>query len=230
MTPLGPPEIHSDHGPETAYALLARPSWRGRMHAWAFFVALPACVALVAVAGHASARTAASIYGATVLGVFGTSAAYHRLATSVRARRIMRRLDHAMIYLLIAGTYTPVCLVALPRSWGIPVLAVVGTGAIVGFALKLLVFERMKWLAYSLYPILGWAALVAMPVLATRVSGLTFGLIVAGGVFYSAGLPVLISRRPDPWPTVFGYHEVWHAFTVIAGVCHFAAVGMIVTA
>jgi hemolysin III len=217
MTSLGIPEI-------------ARPSWRGRIHTWAFFASLPACIALVVVARHASARTAAAIYGATLLGVFGTSAAYHRLAVSPKARRVMRRLDHAMIYLLIAGTYTPVCLVALPRSWGIPVLAVVGTGAVVGFTLKLTVFDRMKWLAYALYPILGWAAAIALPVLATHVSGLTFGLIVAGGLLYSAGLPILLAHRPDPWPSVFGYHEIWHAFTVAAGACHFAAVGMIVRA
>ena len=213
---------------EIEYAQLPRPTWRGRMHAWAFFLAVPCVVVLILMANHASARTAAAIYGASVLGVFGTSAAYHRLAHSIRARRIMRRLDHAMIYLLIAGTYTPLCLLALPRSWGIPILVIVGGGAVAGFVLKLTAFDRMRWMSYALYPILGWAAIIAMPVLATHVSATVFGLIVAGGVCYTAGLPVLMRHSPDPWPGVFGYHEIWHTFVVLAGGLHFAAVGLII--
>jgi hemolysin III len=208
--------------------LPARPAWRGRLHSWTFFLAIPGGIALILSADRAAARTAASIYAASVLIVFGTSAAYHRIARSTRARRIMRRLDHAMIFVLIAGTYTPVCLLALPAAWGIPVLATVATGAVAGVTLKLAAFDRLKWLAYALYPILGWAAVVAIPVLATRVSVVVLSLIVLGGVVYSAGLPVLLRHRPDPWPTTFGYHEVWHACTVVAGGCHFAAVGLLV--
>lgn len=213
---------------EERAALAFRPTWRGRLHAYTFFAAIPAGVLLILDADHAAARATASIYAATVLALFGTSAAYHRLARSVRARRVMRRLDHAMIYLLIAGTYTPICLVALPLAWGIPVLSVVWTGALIGFVLKLTAFNHMKWLGYALYPILGWAAVVAMPVMATHMSGTELALIIAGGVVYSFGLPVLLTRRPDPWPRTFGYHEVWHTCTVVAGACHFAAIGLLV--
>ncbi len=213
---------------EELAALAFRPTWRGRLHAYTFLAAIPASVALILDADHVAGRVTAAIYAATVLALFGTSAAYHRIASSVRARRVMRRLDHAMIYLLIAGTYTPICLVALPLPWGIPVLAVVWTGAITGFVLKLAAFNQMKWLGYALYPILGWAAVVAMPVMATHMTGVELALIVAGGVVYSFGLPVLMTRRPDPWPQTFGYHEVWHACTVIAGACHFVAIGLLV--
>lgn len=213
---------------EHAHAMAARPTWRGRLHSYTFFVAIPAGIVLIAISDHAAARATASVYAATVLALFGTSAAYHRLARSVKARRIMRRLDHAMIYLLIAGTYTPICFLALPRSWGIPVISVVGAVALLGFVLKLAAFGRMRWLTYSLYPILGWAAVAAMPVMASHLSAVELALIIGGGVIYSAGLPVLITRRPDPWPRTFGYHEVWHACTVVAGVCHFAAIVLLV--
>lgn len=206
-----------------------RPVWRGRMHSWAFFVSIPAGAALVAVANGAVARTAAAIYVATLLLAFGTSAAYHRLAHSVAARRIMQRLDHSMIYLLITGTYVPLCLVALPRSWGIPLLIVVGVGALTGIALKILAFGRVTWLGNSLYPLLGWGAVIASPALIRHLTPLELALVAGGGLAYTIGIPVLAIRRPDPWPRTFGYHEVWHTFTIIAAVLHFAAVAAVVS-
>jgi hemolysin III len=115
-------------------AVEIRPTWRGRMHTWWFALAVPAGALLILASEQASARVAASIYAATLLLVFGTSASYHRLARSPRSRRVMQRLDHSMIYLLIAGTYTPMCLVALPYSWGIPILASIGACAVVGWS------------------------------------------------------------------------------------------------
>jgi hemolysin III len=205
-----------------------RPSWRGVLHAWAFFLAIPAGVLLIVFAGGAAARAAASVYTATLLAVFGTSAAYHRLAHSYRARRIMQRLDHSMIYLLIAGTYVPICLVALPTGWGVPLLSVVGAFGLVGMIIKLAAIQRLQWLGYALYPIMGWAAVAAAPALGSSLSGAQLALIVAGGIAYSVGFPVLLLRRPDPWPRVFGYHEVWHGFTVVAAVLHFGAVALVV--
>ena len=207
-----------------AHHLLDRPVWRGRMHTWAFAAAIPAGIALIATSGPAAARVAASIYAASLLLLFGTSASYHRLAKSPRARQIMQRLDHSMIYVLIAGTYVPICLVVLPPAWGIPMLVVVGLCAVTGMVLKLAWFGRVNWLSYSLYPIMGWAAVIVSPVLITHLTGLQLGLIVAGGLAYTIGFPVLLAKRPDPWPTVFGYHEVWHLLTVVAAVLHFAAV------
>lgn len=208
----------------TPYLALPRPAWRGKLHAWAFFLAIPAGIALILIADGAAATAGASIYAATLLALFGTSAAYHRLAHSPRARQFMQRLDHAMIYLLIAGTYVPLCLVALPRSWGIPILAVVGAMALIGVVMKLTAFHRIQWVSYSLYPVMGWTAVVAAPALVQHLTGAQLALILAGGLAYTAGFPVLLVRRPDPWPTTFGYHEVWHLCVVVAAGLHFAAI------
>ena len=208
----------------TSLHTLARPVWRGKMHSWTFFASIPAGIALIVLAQGAAATVGAAIYSATLLLLFGTSAAYHRLAQSERARSIMQRLDHSMIYLLIAGTYVPLCLVAMPRSWGIPMLAIIGTLAAIGVVLKLAFFHGARYVSHSLYVVMGWVAIVAVPVLIDSLTTVQFALIVAGGVAYTIGMPVLLTRRPNPWPTTFGYHEVWHLLTVIAAGLHFAAV------
>ena len=212
----------------TPYLALPRPHWRGKLHLWAFFAAIPAGIALIVLAEGSAATIGASIYSATLLLLFGTSAAYHRLAQSQRARTIMQRLDHSMIYLLIAGTYVPLCLVALPPEWGIPILAIVGGLALLGMVLKLAWFHGARIVSYSLYIVMGWVAVIAAPVLIHSLTSLQLGLILGGGIAYTIGFPVLLKRRPDPWPTVFGYHEVWHLLTVVAAVLHFAAVSDVV--
>ncbi len=199
------------------------------MHAAAFVISIPASVLLILLADGASGKTSASIYGATLMIMFGTSAAYHRLARSEAARRRMQRLDHVGIYLLIAGTYVPMAVVVLPRAWGIPLLAIVGGGAVFGAIMKLAAFHRLTWLTHALYPIMGWAAVAAAPVLIDRLSPFQLGLVVAGGIVYSIGIPVLYLRRPDPWPHTFGYHEVWHGFVTVAAGLHFVAIATIVT-
>lgn len=223
--PLPPPV------PGTAVAgrLVPRPTWRGRLHTWAFLLAVPATVALLAQADHAVARAAAAVYAGTLMAVFGTSAAYHRLARSPRARAVMQRLDHSMIYLLIAGTYTPVCLLALPLVWGIPLLSVVTAGAVAGVVLKLSGVERFRVAGSALYIVMGWCAVVALPVIVAHVSVATLAFMLAGGVAYTVGAVIFGRRRPDPRPLVFGYHEVWHACTVVAGVLHFGMVWSIAT-
>ena len=204
--------------------LSERPTWRGRMHAWAFAAALPAGVLLIIYANGAAARTAAAIYASTLVLVFGTSAAYHRLARTEQTRRVLQRLDHSMIYLLIAGTYVPVCIVALPKAWGISMLSVVGAMAALGITIKLGGIRRLYWLGYALYPLMGWALVVTAPVLVDSLTGTELALIVSGGIAYTVGFPVLLVKRPNPWPTTVGYHEVWHGFTVVAAGLHFAAV------
>jgi hemolysin III len=206
-----------------------RPTWRGLFHTWAFWAAIPAGVLLIVFADRPATRTASAIYAATLLLVFGTSAAYHRLARTYRQRMIMQRLDHSMIYLLIAGTYVPICLIALPKAWGITVLCVVGAMAVTGVLLKVLAFTRTTWLSYALYPIMGWTVIVAAPVMVDHLTPVQLALIAAGGVSYTVGIPVLLLRRPDPWPAVFGYHEIWHGFTVLAAALHFGAVALLVT-
>ncbi len=206
---------------------LPRPSWRGRVHSWAFFASIPAALALVMFADGVKTRVAVLIYGISLMAVFGVSAAYHRLAHSEAAQRRMQRLDHSTIYVMIAGTYTPVCLVALPPAWGISALSVVWACAIGGIALKLMGSERwMRW-SNGFYPLLGWAALVLTPVLVRSLTAPELWLLVFGGALYSVGAVVFLRRRPDPLPQVFGYHEIWHAFTVAAGVAHFAMVTLV---
>jgi len=201
----------------------AVPRLRGRLHQVAFFVSIPAGVALVALARGAVARTAAIIYAASLTGMFAASAAFHRIPWRETARKWMGRLDHAMIYLLIAGTYTPFSLLVLKGSWAIVILAVVWTGALVGVALKLST-PRLSGLASALYIILGWTALAALPVLVTKLSPIGLVLLFAGGVLYTGGALILRRNRPDPNPEVFGYHEVWHAMVAAAAACHYGLV------
>lgn len=205
-----------------------RPTWRGVLHTWAFVAAIPAGILLIVFADSAVTRTAAAIYVGSLLAVFGTSASYHRLAHTPRARAIMQRLDHSMIYLLIAGSYVPICIVALPPRWGIPLLAVVGGLGLFGMVIKLAHIRPLQYVGSALYPIMGWVAVVATPALRDNLTSLQIWLIVGGGAAYTIGFPVLLFRRPDPWPKVFGYHEVWHGFTVLAAGLHFGAFALLV--
>jgi hemolysin III len=198
------------------------------MHTVAFFAAIPAGIVLIIGAKSTSATVGAAIYMAGLLLGFGTSAGYHRLAKSARAQEIMQRLDHSMIFVLIAGTYTPICLLAMPTAWGIPILCVAWAGAALGIVLKQFAFDRLKLLEYSLYPILGWIVVIAMPVLWNRLTTAELVLLMAGGLLYTVGIPVLVKERPDPWPRTFGYHEIWHSFTIAAGVCHFLTIELLV--
>jgi hemolysin III len=198
------------------------------MHTVAFFAAIPAGIVLIIGAKSTSATVGAAIYMAGLLLGFGTSAGYHRLAKSARAQEIMQRLDHSMIFVLIAGTYTPICLLAMPTAWGIPILCVAWAGAALGIVLKQFAFDRLKLLEYSLYPILGWIVVIAMPVLWNRLTTAELVLLMAGGLLYTVGIPVLVKERPDPWPRTFGYHEIWHSFTIAAGVCHFLTIEFLV--
>jgi hemolysin III len=192
-----------------------------------FFVSIPAGIAVVAAAGTASARVGAVVYALSLTGLFGTSFAYHRLAQSPAARLWLRRLDHSMIFVLIAGSYTPVCLLALDGAWRVVALSVVWAGALVGVGLKLFRLDAMR-LGNSLYIVLGWSVLVIIPQLARR--PLTLGLLAAGGLLYTLGAVVLSRRRPDPIPRVFGYHEVGHSLVVAAGACHYAMILLLVRA
>ncbi len=210
-------------------ALLERPLMRGWLHTATFIVAIPAVVLLLLSTDHAAARVAASLYGASLLLVFGTSAAYHRLAHSPKARVVMGRLDRSMIYLLIVGTNIPLCLVALPPAWGIPLLATMGALAAFGIVLTSTNVAWGRKIASALYLVLGWSVLVASPALIDHLDGRELTLVIVGGLLYTIGFPVLALNRPDPWPRTFGYHEIWHVFTVLAAASHFLAVASIVS-
>lgn len=178
---------------------------------------------MIAVAGDAVARVGAAIYALSHMGLYGVSAAYHRLAHSPRRRQIMRRLDHSMIFVMIAGTSTPISLVVLEGGSRIVGLAVMWGGALVGVTVKL-VRQLDHALGSALYIILGWATLLAVPQLVGTLGASGIGLLVGGGVLYTVGAVILLRRRPDPVPTVFGYHEVWHTLVVGAGVCHYVMI------
>jgi hemolysin III len=219
-------------GSRAAFEELAQPKpmLRGFIHQVAFFAAIPAAILLLAVARPVAARIAAAIYGLSLVALFGTSAAYHRLEWSARARARMRQLDHSMIFILIAGTYTPFALLVLRAPWSAVVLGLVGGGAVAGILIQVFAFQRLRIVTSTLYIVLGWAILLAAPqiVRGLRISALV--PLVAGGVLYTAGAIVLAARRPDPSPRVFGYHEVFHLATVVAAMCHYAAVLLVVLA
>ncbi|MDQ3462416.1 MAG: hemolysin III family protein [Actinomycetota bacterium] len=204
-----------------------RPRMRGRLHQIVFFLSIPAGVVVVAAAGTTTARLGALVYACSLTAMFATSAAYHRLAQSVRARLWMRRADHAMIFVLIAGSYTPVCLLVLEGAWRAVALSVVWAGALVGVGFKLFLLHAMRF-GNALYLVLGWSVLALVPQLVER--PVSLGLLAAGGVLYTSGTVVLTRRRPDPVPEVFGYHEVWHSLVVAAAACHYAMILLLVAA
>jgi hemolysin III len=208
----------------------AKPRMRGRLHEVAFFVSIPAGVALVALADTGKARFSAAVFAVGLAGVFGASAAYHCVAWSAPALRRMKRLDHSMIFILIAGTYTPLCLLALKGVWSVVMLATVWAGAITGIVLKQVNVDGMRRLSGFLYIALGWVSIVVLPQLFRNMSLTGSVLVVAGGLLYTLGAIVFAMKRPDPNPAIFGYHEIWHAFTAGAGLCHYAAVLLLILA
>ena len=203
---------------------------RGRLHEIAFFVSVPLGIALIVLANTGKARFAAVVFATGLAGVFGASAAYHRVAWSDPARRRMKRLDHSMIFVLIAGTYTPLCLLALSGVWSVVMLATVWAGAITGIVLKQVNIDGLRRVSGFLYITLGWVSIVTLPQLFHTLSAAAFTLVVVGGLLYTLGAIVFAVKRPDPNPAVFGYHEIWHAFTAGAGLCHYSAVLLLVLA
>jgi hemolysin III len=204
------------------------PAWRGLVHQGAFFVAIPAGVALVAVARGASARAGALVYALSLIGMFGTSAAYHRLARSERSRGWLKRIDHSMIFILIAGTATPVALLGLRRPWSLVLMVVVWTGAAAGVALKMLRIGRFDVLTGALYIALGWVAVLLVPQLIVGLNIASLTLVIVGGLLYTLGAVILLRGRPNPAPATFGYHEIWHSMVAAASACHYTAVLLIV--
>jgi hemolysin III len=204
-----------------------RPKLRGTLHAAAFVASLVIGTLFVAAAPDHRALAAAAFAGSATL-MLGTSALYHRVHWGHRARLWMRRADHAGIFLLIAGTYTPVGLISLHGAWRTVILSVVWSGAAAAALSKLCWVRAPKWLSVALAIGLGWAGVAAMPELAAREGIAPVVLLAAGGLAYTAGGLVYGLRRPDPAPRVFGYHELFHAFTLVALACQYVAVAFFV--
>jgi len=197
---------------------------RGWLHAYAFFVAAVAGTVLVTLAATVSTKPGAAvstaIYSVTVCALFGTSALYHRRVWTPRAYQFMRRLDHSMIFVFIAGTYTPFSVLLLSRTEAMVILAVVWGGALLGVGMKMISPNAPRWLSAPLYLALGWVAIVVLPDMLTHGGLIAFVLLLAGGAFYSGGAVCYALRRPNPWPGVFGHHELFHACTLVAALCH----------
>jgi hemolysin III len=197
-------------------------------HQYAFFASVACGVTLILAASGGRSTTAAAIYAGAVSALFGTSALYHRVTWRPGPRRWMRRLDHSMIFVLIAGTYTPVALLALHGALGRAVLIVVWAGAAAGVVLKLVWIDAPKWLFAATYVALGWVSLVCVGQLPATIGWLGLAGLAAGGVLYTIGAVIYASGRPDPLPATFGYHEVFHALVIAAAALHYAVIAFLV--
>lgn len=206
-----------------------KPKLRGVSHEWAFFISLGFGAALILAAKTPKATLAVAVYAVSLSALFGTSALYHRVNwRRPHVRRWMRRLDHSMIFFLIAGTYTPFALLVLDGPLADAILAVVWVGAVIGAIIEIVWIEHPKWVAALVYVSLGWVAVVAFPGLWDQIGVGGTLLVAAGGLLYTVGAVVYATQRPNPNPKVFGYHEVFHLFVIAAAATHFAAIAFFV--
>jgi hemolysin III len=202
-----------------------KPSMRGVLHQWAFAASLAAGVSLVLDAGSARTRIAVAIYALSVAALFGTSALYHRIAwRTLGARRWMRRFDHTMIFVLIAGSYTPFGVLVLHGTLGLIILIIAWSAALAGAVFKLIWIDAPGWLIAGTYVAVGWIAVIALPELVDRLGAVAVGALALGGILYSAGAVIYALKRPDPAPTVFGYHELFHLLVIVAAALQYAVV------
>jgi hemolysin III len=208
-----------------AVDVAAKPRLRGVLHQWAFVVSLGAGVGLVLEAASARARLAVLVYALSVAALFGTSALYHRVDwRTLAARRWMRRFDHTMIFVLIAGSYTPFSLLVLRGTLGVVILVAVWSAALAGAVFKLVWIDAPGWLGATAYILIGWIAVIAMPDLVERLGIPAVAALALGGILYSAGGVIYARKRPDPAPSVFGYHEVFHLLVIAAAALQYVVV------
>ncbi len=210
--------------------LRPRPRMRGHLHSQSFFVSLVRGVVLILAADGREATFAAGVFALSASAMLGVSGLFHRRTWSARGFSVMRRLDHAMIYLLIAGSYTPFALLALQGSTGSRVLWIIWTCAAIGITLELVLAHAPSWIRTAICIAMGWVSLAAIPAIIDGAGMTPVLLLAAGGVLYTAGGVVYARGRPDPRPTVFGFHEVFHVFVVAALAFHYTAVAVVAIA
>ena len=209
--------------PPDPVAVRVKPRLRGVFHEVGFYLAVAVAVPVIVTAEAGTARAVAAVFAGSLAGCFGASALYHRPTWRPTVRSWLARLDHAGIYLLIAGTYTPVAVLTMSRGWRVPVLAIVWSGALAAILLKLFWVRAPKRLSAAIGLALGWVGVVAFgQLLKLPLAGLL--LLVSGGLLYSLGAVIYARRRPDPIPHILGYHEVFHALTLGAAACQYVAV------
>jgi hemolysin III len=210
------------------HAALPKPRLRGVSHEWAFFLAIPLGIALGLTASGERAEVGAAVFAGAVVAMFGASALYHRPTWTPATRLWLRRLDHAGIFGLIAGTYTPFGLLVLHGSWQIVVLAIVWAGALVAILAKLAWVAAPKWLSTLTAIVLGWIGILVFPQVLNRAGAATATLVLTGGLCYTLGAIIYARRKPDLFPRVFGYHELFHAFVIAAVALQYTAVTLLV--
>jgi hemolysin III len=206
-----------------------KPLLRGWLHLVCFFLAVPVGVWLVTIAPTAKARVGAAVYAVGLAALFGVSGLYHRGRWGPAWRRRMSRLDHSTIFVMIAGSYTPVCLVALRGRAAVLLLAAVWTGALAGAALSWSTRRGSVIACNVLYIVLGWLVVAAGPQLVERIHTVDLVLLAIGGILFTVGAITLGTRWPNPFPSVFGYHEVWHVLVVAAAACQLVAIASLVS-
>ncbi|QLD13162.1 PAQR family membrane homeostasis protein TrhA [Microbacterium oleivorans] len=199
-----------------------RPTWRGWIHAATFPVAIAAGIVLISLAQGAPAKWASAVFMVTSLLLFGNSALYHRFDWKPRTKAILKRIDHANILLLIAGTYTPLAVLALPTDQSVLLLSLVWGGTIAGIIFRVFWIHAPRWLYVALYLVLGWGAVMYIVPLFQANAAMMI-LVVIGGLLYSGGAVVYALKKPNPWPGHFGFHEIFHVCTVLAFLCHWTA-------
>lgn len=215
-------EDELDHPP-----VETKPLWRGWLHAGTFPLAIAAGVVLISLADGAPAKWASAVFMASSLLLFGISALYHRINWSPRVKAVFRRLDHSNIFLLIAGTYTPLAVCALPTDKAVVLLSIVWAGALLGIGFRIFWLKAPRWFYVPLYLALGWAAMMYIVDL-VQANVAMMVLVLVGGVAYTVGAVFYALKKPNPVPGVFGFHELFHACTVIAFLCHWTAILLIV--
>ena len=205
-----------------------KPRLRGLIHAAAFAVAVPLGIALVFEPDTSRGRLAAIVFAATIAAMFGASALYHSPNWPERTRRWLRRVDHAGIYALIAGSYTCFGLLVVEGAWRSVVLGIVWIGSLVAIVFKFAWLDAPKWISVAIGVLLGWAGVIVFPQLLHAIGAGGVLLVLAGGLLYTAGALVYAFRRPDPRPAVFGFHELFHVLVIAAVACQYTAVAVFV--
>ena len=205
-----------------------KPTWRGWIHAGTFPVAIALGVVLIVVADGALAKVSSAVFVLSSLLLFGVSAVYHRFNWSLRTKTLLKRLDHANIFLLIAGSYTPITVLALPQDKAILLLSLAWGGALLGIGFRVFWISAPRWLYVPLYVLLGWAAIMFI-VDFFQANAVMMTLILAGGLCYTVGAVIYGLKRPNPVPGVFGFHEIFHTLTLMAFLCHWTAILLVAT-
>jgi hemolysin III len=223
----GPPTTVADPV-VTGAAPVVRPALRGSSHRAAVPVAVVLTLVLVARADGAGQRAAIVVYGVSVTAMLAVSGTYHLRRLWHRERRLLRRVDHTMILVATAGTYTAVIVLALDGTTRVVLLVVAWALVLVGAAIRMLWLDAPSGLVALVYVVAGWQMLLDLPAYLGALTPAELTMLAAGGVSYSLGAGVYAARRPDPWPTVFGYHEVFHALVVLGALCHWVAVALLV--